>query len=168
MKISREAPVLDDDARRRLAGFILHAQLAGRDLPDHVGDIPDRMLVDRLGRMDAKEILATLQELYGVEWWTKEEFQRAFVDGALQGWRPGTLVQQRAGGLRIVSTTCPIAADVEKDPRLCQACQAIQKHAAYLALIGQVQDVSVDRVMSRGESACELNVTYRREPRRPS
>ena len=166
MKASREAPVPDDDARRRLAGFLLHAQLAGRNLPERVGDMPDRMIVDRLARMDAKELLATLQELYGVEWWTKEEFQRAFVDGALQGWRPGTLVQERPDGLRIVSTTCPIAADVEKDPRLCRSCRAIQKHAAYLALIGQVEDVSVDRVMSKGDSACELNVKFRPEPKR--
>lgn len=163
---TRTSQVLDEEAQRRLAGFILHAQLAGRTLPRHMGDMPERMIVDRLARMDAKEVLATLQELYGVEWWTKEEFQRAFVDGALQGWRPGTLIQQRPDGLRIVSTTCPIAADVEKDPRLCVACRALQKHAAYLALIGQVEDVRQHRLMSNGESSCETDITFRREPRR--
>ena len=155
----------NDEWRRAVAGFVLHAQLAGRNLPEALADIPDRMLVDRLARMDAKELLATLQELYGFEWWDKDAFERAFVHGALEGWRPGSLVQHPPGRLRIVSTTCPIAADVERDPRLCQSCQALQKHAAYLTLIGQVAEVRVDRVMSRGESACELNITFRPERR---
>lgn len=151
----------DPEALRAMAGAIFHAQLAGRILPEHLGDIPDHMLVDRLARMDAKELLATLQDVFGVEWWNKEEFQRAFVQGAIQGWKPGTLVQKRTDGLRIVGTTCPVAAEVERDPRVCEMCQALHRHAAYLALMGQVADVSFDRVMSKGESACELNVKFR-------
>lgn len=166
MKIPRDPkPELGESEKRAIAGFVLHAHLAGRSLPEHLGDIPDRMLVDRLARMDAKEVLATLQELYGLEWWDKESFERVFVRGALEGWRPGTLVQHPAGRLRVVSTTCPIAADVAKDARLCVACQSLQKHATYLALIGQVADVHVERVMSKGESACELDVTFRAERR---
>jgi hypothetical protein len=164
MKSRRSDPTVDvqeDERRRAIAGFILHAQLAGRHLPEHLGDMPDRMLVDRLARMDAKEVLARLQELYEVEWWTKEAFQRAFIEGAIQGWKPGALFQRKPNGLRVVSTTCPIAADVEQDPRLCEACRAIQKHAAYLALIGQVEDVRQERVMSKGESSCDLEITFR-------
>lgn len=156
---------LSEADRRAIAGLVLHAHLAGRTLPEHLAELPDRMLVDRIARMDAKEILATLQELYGVGWWSKEEFRRAFVDGALQGWRPGTLVQARPSGLRIVSTTCPLGADVERDARACEACQATQRHAAYLALIGQVEDVRFGRLMSQGEGGCELTITFR--PERP-
>lgn len=159
---------MDEDRRRAMAGWILHAHLAGRVLPEHVGDIPDRVLVDRLARMDAKEVLDTLRELYDVDWWDRASFERVFVEGALEGWRPGSLVQRLPGKLRVVSTTCPIAADVEKDPRLCEACRALQKHAAYLALIGQVQDIDMPRVMSKGESACELDVTFRPSTRTPS
>lgn len=155
----------DEDWRRATAAFVLHAHLAGRKLPEHLADIPDRMLVDRLARMDAKEVLATLREIYDIAWWDKESFDRAFVEGALDGWRPGSLVQRTPGKLRVVSSTCPIAGDVEKDPRLCGACQALQKHAAHLALIGQVRSVSFERLMSKGESACELNVTFRDEQR---
>lgn len=156
----------DDERLRETAGFVLHAHLADRTLPEHLGDVPDRMLVDRLARIDAKEVLAVLQDVYGIDWWDAEAFERAFVRGALEGWRPGSLVQRTPDALRIVSTTCPIAADVERDPRLCDACQAIQRHAAYLALIGQVKDVHVDRLMSRGESACELHVEFRPAPGR--
>lgn len=158
-------PELTEDEKRAIAGFILHSQLAGRTLPEHLADIPDRMLVDRLARLDAKEVLATLQELYGVEWWDVGSFERVLVRGALEGWRPGSLVQRLPDKLRVVSTTCPIAADVEKDPRLCESCQAFQKHAAYLALIGQVQDVHMERLMSKGESACEMSVTFRPDRR---
>ena len=162
MKATRKLHDVDDEAMRRaVAGFLLQASLAGRKLPEHLGDVPDRLLVDRLARMDAKEVLATLQELYGVEWWDREEFERAFLEGAIRGWKPDTLVQRKPDGLRVVSTTCPVAADVEKDARTCEACRAIQKHAAYLALIGQVEDVRFDRLMSKGESACEMNVKFR-------
>ena len=158
-------PVDQDELRRAIAGFVLHAHLAGRRLPEHIAGLPDRMLVDRLARMDAKEVLATLKDVYDIAWWDKESFDRAFVQGALAGWRPGSLIQHAPGKLRVVSTTCPIAAEVERDPRLCQSCQALQRHAAYLALIGQVEDVHVERLMSRGESACELQVTFRPERR---
>lgn len=156
---------MPEEQQRAMAGWIIQAHLSGRNLPVHVGGMHDRMLVDRIARMDAKEILATLQELYGLKWWSMDEFRRVFVDGALEGWRPGTLVQQTSVSLRIVSTTCPLGADVERDPRTCVACQATQRHAAYLALIGQVEDVRFDRLMSRGESACELNVIFRPHPR---
>lgn len=152
---------LTDERKRATAGALLQAYLAGRNLPEHVGDLPDRMLVDRLARMDAKEILATLQEIGGVEWWDKEAFERVFVDLALGGWRPGSVTRREPGRLRVVSTTCPIAAEVARDPRLCALCQGIQRHAAYLALIGQVSEVSLPQLMSRGESACELDVSYR-------
>lgn len=165
---STPSPPQHDDAwRRAIAGFALHARLAGRHIPDHVAGIPDRMFVDRLARMDAKELLAFLQEIYGVAWWDRKSFERAFVAGALEGWRPGSLLQHAPGGLRVVSTSCPIGAEVEKDPRLCQACQSIQKHAAYLALIGQVEGVGFDRLISKGASSCEMNVKFRPErPRR--
>lgn len=161
MDARSHSPAEVDAWRRAIAGFVLHSQLAGRNLPEHLGDVPDRMLVDRLARMDAKEILATLAEIYDITWWDKESFERAFVRGALEGWRPGSLVQRTPGRLRVVSTTCPIAADVERDPRQCEACRAIQKHAAHLALIGQVSEVRVDRTMAKGESSCELNVLLR-------
>lgn len=121
--------------------------------------------------MDAKELIETLREIYDIKYWDRESFERAFVEGALAGWRPGSLLQRGADSLRIVSTTCPVAADVEKDPRLCQSCRALQVHAAYLALIGQVEGIDAGRVMSRGESACEITIRYRkREPlhHRPS
>lgn len=162
MKAPLRPPASDDEEKRAMAGFILHAHLAGRRLPEHLGDVPDRMLVDRLARMEAKELLATLQQIYGVDWWDREAFKRVFVEGAIQGWKPGTLVQQRPTSLRIVSTTCPIAADVETDKRACEMCQAVQRHAAYLALIGQVEDVAFARVMADGESACEMSVRFRR------
>ncbi len=151
----------DEAWRRATAGFLFHAQLADRRLPEHLADIPDHLLVDRLARMDAKELLETLKEIYEVRWWDRESFERAFVHGALAGWRPGSLIQHKPNGLRVVSTTCPIAADVENDPRLCQSCQRMQKHAAYIALVGQVEAVEMDRTMSRGESACELNIRFR-------
>lgn len=155
-------PPLDQEERRRaVAGFLLHAQLAGRQLPEHLGDIPDRMLVDRLARMDAKELLASLLELFGIEWWNRDTFVRAFVEGALKGWRPGTLVQETPSRLRVVSRACPIAAEVERDPRLCEACQDLQKHAAYLALIGQVESVAFEQLMSKGDGVCELNIRFR-------
>jgi hypothetical protein len=152
--------------RRILAGRALHARLSGVAIPAHPAGTRDGRPLDRFARANARELLAILKDVYGVPWWDPESFERAFVHGALEGWRPGSLIQRSATGLRVVSTTCPIASDVEKDPRLCDACRALQAHAAYVALLGQVEDARVDRVMSRGESACELNVAYRREPPR--
>lgn len=162
MKTEPNLPLPKDEAwLRAVAGFMMNAQLAGRKIPEHIGDVPDRMLVDRLARESAKQLLAGLQEVYGVDWWDKASFERAFVRGALEGWRPGSLIQTSPGQLRVASTTCPIAAEVEKDPRLCQSCQALQKHAAYVALFGQVGDVTFERVMSKGSSACEFTLSYR-------
>lgn len=155
---------LDDaELKQRIAAFVMHAPLAGRRLPQHLGDMPDRMLVDRLARMDAKELLETLREIYQVEHWDRETFEKAFIEGALEGWRPGSLVQHGPKSLRIVSTTCPVAADVEQDLRTCEVCRAIQRHAAYLALIGQVEGVEFTSLISRGESACEAIIHYREE-----
>lgn len=155
-----------EEIKRRIASFLMHAQLGGRRLPEHLGDIPDRMLVDRLARADAKDLLETLREIYDVKHWDRESFEKAFVEGVLDGWRPGSLVQRGIQSLRIVSTVCPVASDVEKDARICQACRAIQSHAAYLALIGQIERVEFTRLMSRGESACEATIHYRRETSR--
>lgn len=155
--------ILTDDERRRIAGFVLHAYLAGRKLPDHVAGVPESQIVDRLMRADAKEMLETLRDLYGVAWWTREEFERAFVEGALAGWKPDTAtVSARGPELRVISTSCPIAAEVDKDRRLCDACQALQRHAAYLAMFGQVEDVAFEQLMSEGDGACELRVAMRR------
>lgn len=151
-----------DEARlRATASALFHAQLAGRRLPAGLPGLTERQVVDRLARMDAKEILETLRELYGVGYWTVEEFERAFIEGALDAWHAGSLVQHKPNGLRVVSTSCPIAREVEKDPRLCTMCQDLQRHAAFLALIGQVRDVRFERLMSRGESSCEVDIDLR-------
>lgn len=150
-----------DLERRLVAGAALHAFLSGRQLPEHLPHLPDGQIVDRLTRADAIEFLSILKELYGVSWWNEDEFKRAFLDGALAGWRPGTLVQRSPRQIRIVSTECPIAADVESDPRACDACQAFQRHAASLALFGGVKDVTFRQRMSRGDSACEVEIDLR-------
>lgn len=155
------APTRDDAWIRATASALIHAQLAGRELPHDLPGLTDRQAVDRIARMDAKELLATLRDLYGVAHWDIEAFERAFLEGALDAWRPGALVQHRAQGLRVVSSSCPIASDVEKDPRLCVMCQDIQRHAAYLALVGRVRDVRFERLMSRGESSCEIDIDLR-------
>lgn len=170
-RLASKASQAPPDAReawlRATGALVLHAHLAGRALPERLGDVPARMLVDRLARMDAKAVLATLQDVYGIERWDMESFDRAFIEGALGGWRPGSLVQHAPGKLRVVSTTCPIGAEAEKDPRICEVCQAFQKHTAYLALVGQVEDVRIPRRMSQGESACELRITFRPPARGP-
>lgn len=151
-----------DELRRMVAGRVLHAQLAGRRIPPHVAGIPDRLLVERIARMDAREVLAVLADIYDVQHWSVEEFERVFVRGALAGWRPGSLVQRSPGRMRVVSTTCPLASDVDADARVCEGCRAFQRHAAYLSMIGQVESAGVTQAMSRGDGACELNVVLRR------
>lgn len=154
-------PGHSEDWRRRTAGFVVQSILSGRRLPEHLAGLDDREMVSRLARMDAKELLDTLREVYEIPYWTRESFQRVVVEGALQGWRPGSVARETPTGLRLVSTTCPVAADVERDPRICLACQDLQRHAAYLALIGQVESVDFSQLMSRGEGACEMNVRWR-------
>lgn len=147
--------------RRRLAGVLLHGTLAGRALPESVEGLTGQPLVDRIARMQAKELLETLKEIYGIDHWDHAAFEKAFVEGALEGWKPGTTVQDLPHRLRVLSHACPIADEVDKDPRVCSMCQAVQTHAARLALRGDVQDASFSQLMSRGDGACQLDVVLR-------
>lgn len=147
--------------RRRLAGVLLHGTLAGRKLPENVEGLTGQRLVDHVARMQAKELLDTLKEIYGIDHWDHAAFENAFVEGALQGWKPGSDVQDLPHRLRVLSHACPIADEVEKDARVCSMCQAVQTHAARIALRGDVQDAYFSQLMSRGDGACQLDVVLR-------
>lgn len=151
----------DAAGRRRSASAAIHAILRGRELPAHLVGLNDREMLSRIARADAKKLLDAIRDVYGLRYWDKETFRAAVLEGAFGGWRPGMLVRETPEGLRLVSTTCPIASDVERDARLCTLCQDIQLHATYLALVGQVDGVRFDRLMAKGEGACEMTIRWR-------
>jgi hypothetical protein len=151
-----------DEARlRRAAGALVHAYLANRRLPDYLPGEPSRLAAAIVAWEDAPELLATVAELFGVKRWTREEFLRVFIEGALAGWQPGLVVHESSGGVRILAPTCPVSADVERDPRVCQACQALHEQAARVALPGRVASVDFNQLIADGDAACEVNIRWK-------
>lgn len=155
----QEAALLRPDAwKRAVAGFLVHASLAGRRLPPFVPGEPRGLAALRVASYEAPGFLENLADVYGVKEWTLDEYERVFLRGALEGWRPGSVVKEEPGRLRIVASLCPLAAEAEADPRVCQTCRAFQEQVTRLALPGQVERVRHASLITRGEGACVTEV----------
>lgn len=158
----RAPPAMDEEARRRMiAGFLMHANLAGRRIEGTVDGLTEAQLVDRIARMAAVDILHMLRELYSIEHWDLETFARAFIEGAIGTWKPGAIVHGDKRQLNILSKQCPLADEVALDARVCSMCQAVQTHAARLALRGDVAEASFSTVIAAGDAACQLDIKLR-------
>lgn len=137
---------------------------AGRLYQEHL----DRWMLESYAngaprRPDAAvpHFLQELARLYGVRHWTIETFERAFVRGAVLGWRPGTSTLRVDGGFRILSPSCPLGAVTEIDPSACGACRSFQDAVAREALAEQARFISYDELISEGDGVCEALIRVR-------
>lgn len=144
-----------------LAGDALLGFLAGRSLPPYLPLEPSRLAASFAAQREAPEFLDTLADLYGVDRWTFHQLSRAFFRGAIATARPGTLVRETASGLRVLSPGCPIASEVERDPRVCQFCQSFHAETIRAALPGRVETVEFDQLTAKGDGVCEMHVRLR-------
>lgn len=151
---------LAERRRRALGGLLLRRTL-------------ERVVAPRAGRADpaaaaaaADAFLWELGRAYDVEHWDLHELRRAFLEGALEGWRP-TTVQADALQIRVAGATCPFLAAAARDPSACQACQAFLAAVPRLAAPRHVQDVVFEALPTRGDPACSFRVVLASRPSAP-
>ena len=163
----QEANLRPEAWKRAVAGFLVHASLAGRRLPPFVPGEPRGLAALRVASHEAPAFLENLEDVYGVKEWTLDEYERVFLRGALEGWRPGSAVKEEPGRLRVVSGTCPLAAEADADPRVCQACRAFQEQVTRLALPGQVERVRHTSLITSGDGVCVTEIELKDAPAPP-
>lgn len=110
----------------------------------------------------APRLLSKLAEIYDVTSWDLPTFRRAYVDGALAGWKPGTNSVERGTGLHVISPGCPLLQDAAQDFRACRMCQLLHDRCARLALGGDVRSVALPRLATLGAPACVID--FRLDP----
>lgn len=140
-----------------LAGITLRAHLVGRALPEEL-PADERHVAQFVESVGAgAEFLHDLAELYGHERWSLSQVEHELVLGAMAALRPGTVVRRGPDGLRVISPGCPLAAEVERDPRTCQFCRAFHVQVVRTALPGEVVDVRFDQLAHR-DGVCEMDI----------
>lgn len=146
-------------SRDEIAGALLRAYLERPRIAAYLPGEPSGAAAVAAAEESAPEFLETLGDIYGVRDWTPETFRRAFIDGALAHWRPGSKVQETGpDSLRIISDVCPSAGDVALDARVCQACRTFQQQVVRIALPAQVKEVRHDHLISRGDAVCTVDI----------
>lgn len=116
------SPVDPIDPRDREAAKVLARHLDEPSLPSFVPGEPRGLMAAIASRRLTPRILAELGEIYDVETWDADAFERHVLRGALLGWSPRARVLERDGTVTATLTVCPIGA-VERDPRVCDLCQ---------------------------------------------
>lgn len=148
----------EERVRRERAGALMQLAMDLRHLPDFLPGEPSGIAAASAASQLAPIVLEELAALYDVRTWTTDEFVRAYVEGALSAWKPGTRVERSSSALRIISPVCPVGAEVELDPRTCQMCRALHAEVAKRAIGASVE---YGDLISRGEAACITVVKLR-------
>lgn len=151
---------LSPENRAALAGALMHARLAGR-LPPLVPYEPAGMAAFHAAAREAPALLRDLARLYGVRRWTYPLYRRVVLEGAMAAWRPGSTIVDRADGADVLSGTCPLGAEAERDPRACAYCRAFQEMLARTALPGRVETVEFPETIVRGDATCRQEIRLR-------
>lgn len=138
-------------ARRAEAGALLDRRLRDSRAPP-----PERgaRALDDAGRRLASSFMRDLAAIYGVDAWSLASFRRAYVEGALASWKPGTTARMREERLRVESPGCPLEAEAARDPAACRACQVFHAHAAQIALECDFKGVTFHALATEGAPAC--------------
>lgn len=152
-----------DPTLREKAGRLYQEHLDRWILESHMADF--RGAPEANGTV--QHFLRELGRLYGVRHWTLESFERAFIQGAVLGWRPGTVTQRVNGGFRILSPTCPLGAATEVDSLACRACRSFQEAVAREALAERARFTSFSDLIADGNAVCDTLIRVR-EPARSS
>lgn len=149
---------LPAERQAALAGALVNARLAGRLPPpwDSSG-----LAAFREASREAPELLRELARLYRVRRWTYPAYRRVVLLGAMAAWKPGSKVLDRPEGVELVSETCPLGAEAERDPAVCRYCRAFQETLARAALPGQVESVEWRETLARGEATCHQAIRLR-------
>lgn len=148
----------DERLRRERAGALMQLAMDLRHLPDFLPGEPSGIAAASVASQLAPIVVDELAALYDVRTWTPDEFVRAYVEGALSAWKPGTRVERSSSALRIISPVCPVGAEVELDARTCQMCRALHAEVARRAIGATVE---FEELISRGEAACTTTVKLR-------
>lgn len=159
-----ETPLPGEIRQRERAGMLLQMELDRRHLPDFLPGEPSRLAASTTAAELAPGFIEKLARLYRVRRWGRDAFMRAYVRGALEGWRPGQRVEERPDLIRVVSYSCPLAAEAELDPRACQMCRAFHGEVAQRTMGSDVRDVRFDRILTRGDATCTMTVSLREAP----
>lgn len=115
-----------------------------------------------LQRGMAFAFLDELAPLYGVRSWTPDEFERAFLRGALAAWRPGTVLRATRDGWQTNGSMCPLGALTEIDFDACRQCRSFVDAVTRAALQDRASHVSFRSLLAAGEGSCESAIHLRR------
>ncbi|HLE97781.1 MAG TPA: hypothetical protein VI997_10460 [Candidatus Thermoplasmatota archaeon] len=144
------------------------ARLIERALEAAVGPYipgePRGLSAAHAGEREAPRFADTLAALEGIERFDRASFRTAYLDGALAEWRHGGEVVDGARETTIRAWTCPLRSAATLDPRVCAGCRAFQEGVARAALPGEVEAVTFERLITRGDPVCETTIRWRREP----
>ncbi len=152
----------DSTERRKdaLAALIIDFYHRGSTLaPFHPGE-PAGLEPAVEALRSAPVLLDRLGSVYGVDTWDEIAWARTFVGRALAAWKPGLRVEVEPGALVVEGKGCPIAAEVEIDPRVCRLCQAMQLCVAQLALGDRLAEARFELVTPRPDGTCRLRVEF--------
>lgn len=143
---------LDDVELRRRAGQLLDRTLQSLHLPPVEGA---EEAVRAAARDVAPAFVSALAALYGLSGPTDlASFRRAYVEGALAGWKPGTSSRCTRAGLRVDSPGCPLLSAIAQEPRLCEACQRLHEETARLMIPEEFRRVAFHRLAVQGDPSC--------------
>jgi len=142
--------IAERDERDALAGLVMHGHLKDHTTPQRLASHDN--LIDE----QTQSLLDTLAEIYDIDTWDAATFQRIVLGKAAANWRPGLRIQPTVDGFRMISTTCPLAADHEADPRVCGSCQAFHAGLAKTAIATGLREVRIESLITRGDGACSL------------
>jgi hypothetical protein len=112
----------------------------------------------------APAFLDRLAALYAIRDWDRARFRRAYIDGALASWRPGSVVREEDGALRVESPVCPLRERAARDPRVCRMCRLFHEVVARTSMPGQVRGVTFEALATRGDDNCVMTI-HRVKPR---
>ncbi|MHB8605861.1 MAG: hypothetical protein ACYDCK_11460 [Thermoplasmatota archaeon] len=132
-------------------GQLVARLMAGIDLPLPLPGEPQAFAIRDEGERVALDLLDALSGLYGIGRWDPRTFEREFIGRAMRAWRPDGVVGTLGDEIVFMSRRCPLAERVTADPRVCEACQAVQDSATRLATGRGAQ---FDSVMRDGRGAC--------------
>ena len=113
------------------------------------------------GNEAVSSFLDALAKLYHVRHWTTASFERAFLMGAVPGWRPGASVHKTTDGYRVVSPICPIGALAEVDKDACRACRTFQEAVARQALPERARFITFHGLIAEGDATCDATIRTR-------
>lgn len=148
------------DAPEAAAARVLD-QVLRRPLPPYLPGEPRRLPALVEATLAAPQLLDALARIHGVRRWDWRSYKRAFVEGTLAAWRPGSIVTEKGPILRITSPVCPLAAAAGLDPRVCEQCRFALEATARLALPGQVERVGFDARITAGDPVCTMTLQRR-------